>query len=247
MQYYEGIEKHVADKGFIHIRRSMKFHECIFMTKGVMYLAQDGEEFTVNKGDLVHFSANHMHYGWKESEGPVEFWWIHFLTDDPSDAAIPLHTKMQNYSYILQLFLQLKEVRDRSREDAECALTLLLHGIRHEIENGGNFNNWLANSLSSWIENNCTQNISVKDIADKFGYNSDYLSRCLKRKLNMSIKQYIMYCRLQSAKSLLVLTDLPLSIVAASCGFGDKKQFARYFKAIEKMTPSEYKKIYSEK
>ena len=78
------------ERNFVHMRRTMRFNELILMRKGTMYLAEEDELLVVNEGDVVFLKAGRLHYGYKPSEGNVEFYWMHYLTDDDTEASFPL-------------------------------------------------------------------------------------------------------------------------------------------------------------
>ncbi len=232
------------EKNFVHMRRTMRFNELIFMRKGTMYLAEEDEHLTVCEGDVVFLKAGRLHYGYKPSEGSVEFYWVHYLTDDELDASFPLISSFENTTHILQLFRQLFHFAPLSPLDADCATTLLLHGVKNEIL-GKQFPHLsLANDVCKWIEEHFSENITVASIAENFGYSADYVSAKVKGKTGLSAKNYITHCRIMYAKQMLLCSDLPIEIVAHRCGFSDSKAFFKVFKKSEGLTPTQYRTTY---
>ena len=232
------------ERNFVHMRRTMRFNELILMRKGTMYLAEEDELLVVNEGDVVFLKAGRLHYGYKPSEGNVEFYWMHYLTDDDTEASFPLISHFDNPTGIIQLFRQLFHFAPLSAYDADCATALLLHGVKNEIM-GKKFPHLsLATDVCKWIEEHFSESIAVSSIAEHFGYSSDYISSRVKEKSGMSAKNYITYCRMLSAKQILLCSDLSIDEIANQCGFTDSKAFFKAFKKHEGITPTQYRTTY---
>ncbi|MDO4563726.1 MAG: AraC family transcriptional regulator [Clostridia bacterium] len=241
MIIFVACERFASDSGFVHIRRRMRYSELILMTKGTMYLAQDDTCVEVNEGDLVHFCANHLHYGWKKSSLPVEFYWIHFMSPDFESTPLPLLTHLKNPSEILRRFITLRDVYSRSAEDANCAMTLLLHDIENDFDFVKAQQGSLRDKIVAWIHSHFVENINVATLSQEFGYSCDYISRQVRQKTGVGAKEYITRCRISSAKSILLYSELNIESIAHSCGFPDTKQFYKLFKRFVGMTPTEFR------
>lgn len=230
------------ERNFTHMRRTMRFDELIFMTAGTVYFAVGSEELTLNPGDVVFVPHGVHHYGWRESPGAVEFYWMHFLTDEP--VSLPVQAHLKNPGTVFRLFRQLFDVAPLSGEDADCAATLLLHGVGREVEGVLRPHAALASDVCRYIGEHFTENITVASIAALFGYSADYISSKVRAFSGMSAKNYITHCRIQNAKSVLLQSRLTVSETALECGFSDPKQFFKLFKKHFGMTPSEYRGTY---
>ncbi len=228
-------------QNFVHMKRSMRFNELILMRQGVMYLAEDDNYLTVREGDVVFLKAGRLHYGYKPSDGNVEFYWMHFLTDDENDTDFPLLYHFENPGEILQLFRQLFHFAPLSPSDSDCAATLLLHGVKNAILDKKFPHLSLSGDVCDWIHSHFSENITVSSVAEQFGYSADYISSKVKEKTGMSAKSYITHCRMMHAKQILLCSDLSIDETARQCGFSDSKAFYKLFKKYEGMTPGEYR------
>ena len=229
------------EKNFVHMRRRMRFNELILMRKGTMYIAEEDQMLTVNEGDVVFLKAERLHYGYAPSPDSVEFYWVHYTADEDSDADFPLISHFDNPTEIIQLFRQLFHFAPLSPFDADCATVLLLHGVKNEIM-GKKFPHLsLGGDVCKWIEEHFSENITVSSVAKEFGYSSDYISSKVREKTGLSAKGYITYCRLMSARQILLCSDLPIEEIAHQCGFSDSKAFFKVFKKHEGITPTQYR------
>jgi AraC-like DNA-binding protein len=92
------------------------------------------------------------------------------------------------------------------------------------------------------MEHNYQQNISLDDLADMAGCNSQYLCRFFKEITGMSPIKYLISIRIERACKLLNETDLSVIEVSMECGFDNVSYFIRKFKEITNTTPNQYRK-----
>jgi AraC-like DNA-binding protein len=96
--------------------------------------------------------------------------------------------------------------------------------------------------LVTYMEHNYQQNISLDDLADMAGCNSQYLCRFFKEITGMSPIKYLISIRIERACKLLNETDLSVIEVSMECGFDNVSYFIRKFKEITGTTPNQYRK-----
>ena len=99
----------------------------------------------------------------------------------------------------------------------------------------------MVESLDRYIRENCGEEISNTEIGAIFGYHPFYVSKMLKDRRGLTLRQYITAYRLKAAKRMLELTDKSTAEIAADVGFTDASYFAKTFKAAFGITPKEYR------
>ena len=104
----------------------------------------------------------------------------------------------------------------------------------------------MVEELDNYIRENVSDEISNTEIGAIFGYHPFYVSRMLKERKGMTLRQYIIAYRLKNAKRLLELSDKSAAEIAEECGFTDASYFAKTFKAAFGMTPKEYRNSFKE-
>lgn len=104
----------------------------------------------------------------------------------------------------------------------------------------------MVEELDNYIRENISDEISNTEIGAIFGYHPFYVSRMLKERKGMTMRQYIISYRLKLAKRLLELTDKSAAEIAEECGFTDASYFAKTFKSAFGMTPKEYRNGFKE-
>ena len=95
----------------------------------------------------------------------------------------------------------------------------------------------------NYIDNNIHLPITVNTLTELLGVSQPYLYKIFSEKFGVSPKQYITGKRLKLSKKLLSETDLPVSGIANSTGFGDVLSFSKFFKSKTTLSPSSYRRI----
>ena len=93
----------------------------------------------------------------------------------------------------------------------------------------------------AYVDANCFEKITLKQIAEKTFYNPSYLSRIFKQHCGKSLSEYVKEKRIIEAGKLLQSTELSVEIIMNTVGYTDKKQFYKNFKEFYMITPTEFR------
>jgi transcriptional regulator GlxA family with amidase domain len=104
--------------------------------------------------------------------------------------------------------------------------------------------NGKLSSIVEWIRANLQKEITVKELSERYNYNSDHLSRLFKKHLGVTPIKYVNAVKVLKAKELLSLTDKSIKEISYETGFKDEKYFMKLFKSAESLTPTEYRQAY---
>jgi beta-xylosidase/AraC-like DNA-binding protein len=96
------------------------------------------------------------------------------------------------------------------------------------------------------LESQLTENLTLKEIAEEFHYNSSYLSEKFKSLTGVNFKSYLDRLRLEKILAELLYTNKNINQAALSAGFRNSKSFYRVFNEEFKESPIEVKNNYSE-
>lgn len=97
-----------------------------------------------------------------------------------------------------------------------------------------------------YIAKNLEKNLTAESISKMCGYNRSYFSTLFKKEAGVSISDYILIKRIESAKSVLSETNCKILEISNSLGFSSQSHFCKNFKKITGMSPLQYKKYASE-
>lgn len=106
-------------------------------------------------------------------------------------------------------------------------------------------NNFIIENTITYINNHFSEKINLQDLADINYVTSNYLSRLFKQITGINLFEYLQTIRLNHAKTLIVSTNEPISLIAQKCGFGDANYFSYCFKKVESVSPLQYRKLNS--
>ena len=104
----------------------------------------------------------------------------------------------------------------------------------------------MVENLDAYIRENYSDEISNTEIGAIFGYHPFYVSRMLKDKKGITLRQYIISYRFKAAKKMLELTDKSIADIAEETGFTDASYFAKSFKSTFGITPKEYRNSFKD-
>lgn len=97
--------------------------------------------------------------------------------------------------------------------------------------------------ITQYVEANCTDKLTLKDLAQKCFYNPTYFSRVFKKKNGMSLIEFIHKNRIKKACELLKTSKLTIEEIAVEVGYQDRGGFYTQFKKFMGCLPSEYKEM----
>lgn len=91
------------------------------------------------------------------------------------------------------------------------------------------------------------QNIAIFDICNLMYLSPDYFKRVFKEHTGRTPRQYLIDIRLEKAKEPLRTKKISIEDTARLCGFVNAGYFAVTFQRSTHLSPSEYRKIHSQK
>lgn len=256
---------------WIHLKRELFDYELMLVTKGVLYIADANQKYTVGKGEYLIMGPSALQNGYQPSD--CTFYWLHFGCNEGRNDAplctlnsfpikeqtsctctIPQQAKLPNPDRIIVL---LKNLQDSVRSyhnsiSNNCLTTAVLCEIYNQLTNinassGSHSGEQLYHDIVDYISYHICENIKVSDVAEYFGYNEKYLTTFFNRMAGMPLKQYILKELMAKACAQLSDTNISVSQIAYSIGYRDPHNFSNTFKKIMGMSPTEYRNSYSKR
>lgn len=83
--------------------------------------------------------------------------------------------------------------------------------------------------------------LGLKEIAAQVNFSAAYLNVVFRTETGMTVKQYLIDCRIREAKRLLRDPNVRISEIAQRCGYSNANYFAKAFKETTGLTPGEYR------
>nr|WP_295685101.1 AraC family transcriptional regulator [uncultured Lachnoclostridium sp.] len=244
----QSVGKFVQSKNWIHPARILDSYEFILVEEGTLWIAQEEQKYSIIANQYLLLQPGRNHYGTKELEGKLSFYWVHFTIENEG-ILLPtfLHGTLENPYVIANLLKQMMH-SFYSLDYPVCYSELLLGQMLLEVHRMQEkaLKNYrpILKEIGEWIRIHAEERISVKLVADVFQYNPDYLTKVFMETFQISIKDYIIQQKLVRAKYYLLHTNYTIKQIAANLHFDDSNTFLKYFKYHEKITPTEYRNLY---
>lgn len=122
------------------------------------------------------------------------------------------------------------------------ALSMILSMVFRKMTEKQSARLAIDDRLLVYIKRNCQNRLPVNEIASECGYTAEHFSRKFRKYTGMSPLEFVMECRIDKAKELLLKTDKPIETVLAECGFTNRTVFFKKFSESVGITPLQFRK-----
>ncbi len=129
-----------------------------------------------------------------------------------------------------------RDADEMGRFLGESAASLLRQKGTGMPASGDRFDEVLA-----YVEAHCQEALYLSDLAERFHYNPTYVSDLFRRRLGWGFAEQLARLRMNRARALLRETALPVTEIAARCGYADACHFARQFRKWTGLTPTAWR------
>lgn len=101
----------------------------------------------------------------------------------------------------------------------------------------------IVQSACQFVQSHIEQkDLSLSVVSDYVGLSTFYFSKLFKKEKGIGINSYISNCRIEHAKRMLTISDLPIAQIALQSGFSTTPYFSQVFKKTTGMTPGEFRR-----
>jgi AraC family transcriptional regulator len=95
--------------------------------------------------------------------------------------------------------------------------------------------------VTSFVHENLHEDVSLMQMAEQAKLSPAYFSQMFRQSTGVAPHQFVLRTRVERAKELLVKKDARVLDVAIACGFQTQQHFARVFRALCKMSPTQFR------
>lgn len=104
----------------------------------------------------------------------------------------------------------------------------------------------VLSQIEKEIQENYSQNLTLRELGKKYYINSSYLGQMFRKKYGQSFKDYLSNYRINEAAKMLVTTDRRIIDISEEVGYHDMDYFISRFIACKGCTPARYRKNHQE-
>lgn len=95
----------------------------------------------------------------------------------------------------------------------------------------------IACEIKKYVSDNFAARISADELSRRLNISYSYLSKIMTREFGMSFGNYVISCRIENSKKLLLSTYKSVAEIGYDCGFASSSAFISHFKALTGKTP----------
>lgn len=246
------------------------FFELMYIVQGTTLFLIDGEVLEVREGDILAINAG-TPYAWitPPDSPPSAVRRVQYLPEEifkDTNERISLATTMYyncRYLYIPNreatnddLIVLINELlyeyrnRDMGRYNllfsylmqisikiARAKFPYICRRLENMLWEEGNFKKVL-----DYIHKNFSRPLSLAEVSGIASMSKNYFCGYFKKKIGMSLNEYVMYLRIMKASDLLKNSKYNITEIIGFSGFDSHAQFYREFRRIHHTTPTEFKK-----
>lgn len=136
-------------------------------------------------------------------------------------------------SSLAHFFMLLAHLTELASSDPASASTPIVSASQQKV-----------NEVISYVQEHVRENLGVKDIADQFFLNPDYLSRLFKQHAHVSLGRYLTLQKITTAQDLL-RKGYSVTETSEELGFSSYAYFFKTFQKIAGISPSKYRAIFA--
>ena len=245
---------------FLHTHDYYEF--CITLKPNIVNVL-DGRAITMTKNEMLFIRPENQHLITTADDSQItllnisiqrEFFeecWQYLFGDTEVDILqIPVKLSDKQLADYQSLFLNFHLARPKQKQYQEKKLVFelifLFHRLQTEKSKNKTFPEWLENVIS-YFKNpaNYTKVEGLENVYQLSGYSKPQFNKLFKKYTNKSPIQYYNACKLESARLLLLESNLSIAHIAYYLGFNSTAHFIHLFKRFYEQTPLHYRKTYS--
>lgn len=269
--FIEG-NKVVFEPGDKHPNRTnLEYFVLMLMTEGCLYIAEDGKNYTVRKGEMFILRPNHHHYSWREMDRHTTYYWLHFYVSgrwEQANAPLTMHSAIEvptlHYSTPILTLHLLKHTKLADLDKTLAVVQTLfaesadpqhfafwrsqqlfidvLQSIQYYSQEESKLS-LLSEKVQRYLRDNFNQKITNESLSQIFHFHPNYISRALKQTIGLTPAEYLVQYRMEEAEKRLLNSDLPISEIAESIGFQSVYYFSSSFKKYTGYAPQKYRQM----
>ncbi len=231
---------------WIHPDKCESTYEIIYVVKGEIHLYEGENKYDLSKGELVILRPGTLHGGSDFSTGETSFYWLHFRTD-LCEKELPKKIKSFAQPHLFKELLHLRNTPYYNPDLVNASFLHLFYSIMQASEEQDENSNdrSLAADVCEWVRINADARLTVEKTAEHFGYNSEYISRLIRKKRGITLKKLIDRTLILRINDLLCNSHYYIKEISDILKFSEPSALVNFYKYHQKMTPAAYRNRFS--
>lgn len=242
-----------------------EFIEIIFIIRGNISMSVEDTKYKLKKGDIIVIPDNFIHFTIIDNQDErYERFVVHLKSDYLKKIRGTYNLKKEQLNFFAKpfvintniwksklvfedIFSAFQENDELSNALLEASIDQLLFSFSYQLKNDKNtikptYNKIVSEAVDYINHNYKKSDLCLDMISQNLNYSIGYLSRIFKKQIGTSIYDFIIYKRLENAKTLINNGESIMDACIKS-GFSDYSSFLKSFKNYFNITPSKFKNL----
>lgn len=237
-----------AAESFYHMDRVAEFSVLIYVTDGIMYVTENGQDHTISAGEMLFLKRGLRHFGKYETQRGTRWIYAHFYLPEDNEIAenaliLPKKISCLSGSIIEEKLYKLCDYFHSSDQMKSLRKNALFYEILLDIATERQpENEMLSDRICAYLDMQTDKDFSKKLIEKRFFMSYSHLAAVFRKEKGISMGQYHNAVRMNKACHLLRSTLMSIGEIAYNLGFSDMLYFSRKFHAYCGVSPTDYRK-----
>ena len=228
---------------------SASFHKFYFFLAGHCRITIENKTYFVRPGDWFFIPAGVRHSYTQLPDEGFEKHWLHFdlYPNDSLPQLLNLPYCVRSNEESAAVFARLSAQNSSNRlTDKLHAKSALLTLLAHYISLSETAllpvlseEDSRIHDVLTYIHKHLAEPLSNEHLASVCHLHPNHFIRFFSKKTGQTPASYVMQCRMELARQLLIQSDLPVSHIAEQVGIPDQSHFSRLFRNAFAMTPTQ--------
>ena len=234
-----------ASDSFYHMDRTADFNVLIYVTDGIMYVTEAGQDYEIASGELLFLKSGLRHYGSYETPRGTSWIYVHFCLTDNHENAMLLPKKIsclsgsaieENLRKLCEYFHSAEPMKALRKNALFCDILFdILTEQQPKYES-------VSDKICAFLDTRTDRDFSKELIEKRFYMSYSHLAARFRSEKGMTMGQYHNNARMKRACLLLRSTLMTVGEIACCLGFSDMLYFSRKFHSYSGVSPTDYRK-----
>lgn len=254
-------------------RSNIGVFDLIVVTRGCLYMEENGEEIRIAAGSYAILRPDRTHRTTKPCTEETHFYWLHFQTvgdwsvmdnmqpftfsrqGNPFASIeyfpfhLPQHNRLKSPQEIEEKMREIQLLHEQPSTHSRFAEQQLFHALLLKLqeESGAAAESpylQIADEAALYLRRHYRDPLRYKQMAEELHFHPNYIAICMKKTYGCTPLEYLTRHRIEQAKRLLIHTNEPIGIIAEDTGFGSFPYFVRCFSKHTGTKPKAFRMQY---
>lgn len=223
----------------------------VYVCSGTFHLELESGAYSAGPGQVLFFDCRQPHYYYARDD--LEFFFVHF--DGPQAHELCKYINetsgvlidSPNNAKIGQLMREMIDFYDAGGTESVLAGSNRIYRLMALLENPVSSSRVRKNDDSltrtiAYIRSHVGEKMTLHQLAEIAGLSDYYFSHLFKEMTGLSPSSFIIYSRIDQAKSLLLTTDLSVAEISAQVGYPNSSNLITLFTQRVGCSPAQFRR-----